>query len=197
MKEADFTNFMKILVCVSGASLINCALKLIQEISQLNDENFVIFSKNSKLVLKSENDKFSLDLYEKVIKNKNLTFFDDDDLSAKPSSGSFDIEKTIIAPCSINSLAKINAGICDTLITRSAAVALKEKKQLILGVREMPFSPITCKHLSNLSNLGVIIAPPIIAEYQQAQNLEQMQNFIVGKWLDLLNLKHNLYKKWS
>ncbi len=188
---------MKILVCVSGASLISCGLRLIKELLKLNNENFVIFSKNAKIVLKSENNKQNLELYEKIKTNKNLIFFDDDDLSASPSSGSFAIEKTIIAPCSINSLAKINAGICDTLILRSAAVALKEKKDLILGIREMPFSTINCEQMANLSRLGVLIAPPIISDYTNPKNLDEIYNFIVGKWLDCLNLKHNLYKKWS
>ncbi|EAK3660330.1 UbiX family flavin prenyltransferase, partial [Campylobacter jejuni] len=106
-------------------------------------------------------------------------------------------EKTIIAPCSISSLAKIHAGFADTLLMRAAAVALKERKKLILGVREMPFSTLNLEHMLKLSQMGVIIAPPIIASYSKANNLEQMENFIVGKWLDLLEIKHNLYEKWQ
>lgn len=80
---------------------------------------------------------------------------------------------------------------------RAAAVALKERKKLILGVREMPFSTLNLEQMTKLSQMGVIIAPPIIASYSNAKNLEQMQNFIVGKWLDLLEIKHDLYQKWQ
>ena len=114
---------MKILVCISGASFASLGLDLLQNLSNTNHEIYAIISQNAKIVLqKEENIKFDKNEF------KNAIFFDDDDLSASVASGSFGIEKTIIAPCSVNSLAKIANGICDTLITRAAAVALKEQK---------------------------------------------------------------------
>ena len=122
---------------------------------------------------------------------------DDSDLAAAPSSGSFGIDATIVAPCSINTLAKIYAGFADTLITRAAAVALKERKRLVLGVREMPFSTLTLEHAAKLSALGAVIAPPVLGYYSAQNSLEDMENFIIGKWLDLLNIKHRIYQRWS
>ena len=122
---------------------------------------------------------------------------DDPDLAAAPSSGSFGIDATIVAPCSINTLAKIHAGFADTLITRAAAVALKERKKLVLGVREMPFSTLALEHAAKLSALGAVIAPPVLGYYSAQNSLEDMENFIIGKWLDLLGLKHQIYKRWS
>lgn len=122
---------------------------------------------------------------------------DDSDLAAAPSSGSFGIDATIVAPCSINTLAKIHAGFADTLITRTAAVALKERKRLVLGVREMPFSTLALEHAAKLSALGAVIAPPVLGYYSGQNSLEDMENFIIGKWLDLLGLKHQIYKRWS
>ena len=122
---------------------------------------------------------------------------DDPDLAAAPSSGSFGIDATIVAPCSINTLAKIHAGFADTLITRAAAVALKEQKRLILGVREMPFSTLALEHAAKLSALGAVIAPPVLGYYSGQNSLEDMENFIIGKWLDLLGLEHQIYKRWS
>ena len=127
----------------------------------------------------------------------NVKFYDDRDTGASVASGSFGIEATIFAPCSINSLAKIHAGIADTLSLRAAAVALKERKKLILGVREMPFSPISLKSMSELAALGVIIAPPVIATYGGATNLTDLENFIIGKWCDALGVQNNLYKRWQ
>ena len=122
---------------------------------------------------------------------------DDYDLAAAPSSGSFGIDATIVAPCSISTLAKIHAGFADTLITRAAAVALKERKRLVLGVREMPFSTLALEHAAKLSALGAVIAPPVLGYYSGQNSLEDMENFIIGKWLDLLGLEHQIYKRWS
>ena len=122
---------------------------------------------------------------------------DDSDLAAAPSSGSFGIDVTIVAPCSINTLAKIHAGFADTLITRAAAVALKERKRLVLGVREMPFSTLALEHAAKLSALGAVIAPPVLGYYSAQNSLEDMENFIIGKWLDLLGLEHQIYKRWG
>lgn len=122
---------------------------------------------------------------------------DDSDLAAAPSSGSFGIDATIVAPCSINTLAKIHAGFADTLITRAAAVALKERKRLVLGVREMPFSTLALEHAAKLSTLGAVIAPPVLGYYSARNSLEDMENFIIGKWLDLLDIKHRIYQRWS
>ena len=123
--------------------------------------------------------------------------YGDSDLAAAPSSGSFGIDATIVAPCSINTLAKIHAGFADTLITRAAAVALKERKRLVLGVREMPFSTLALEHAAKLSALGAVIAPPVFGYYSGQNSLEDMENFIIGKWLDLLGLEHQIYKRWS
>ena len=129
---------------------------------------------------------------------KNLAaIHDDSDLAAAPSSGSFGIDATLVAPCSINTLAKIYAGFADTLITRAAAVALKERKRLVLGVREMPFSTLSLEHGAKLSALGAVIAPPVLGYYSAQNSLEDMENFIIGKWLDLLDIKHRIYQRWS
>ena len=128
---------------------------------------------------------------------KCAVIHDDSDLAAAPSSGSFGIDAIIVAPCSINTLAKIHAGFADTLITRAAAVALKERKRLVLGVREMPFSTLALEHAAKLSALGAVIAPPVLGYYSAQNSLEDMENFIIGKWLDLLGLEHKIYKRWS
>lgn len=130
------------------------------------------------------------------LKNRAV-IHDDSDLAAAPSSGSFGIDATIVAPCSINTLAKIYAGFADTLITRAVAVALKERKRLVLGVREMPFSTLALEHAAKLSALGAVIAPPVLGYYSGQNSLEDMENFIIGKWLDLLGIKHRIYQRWS
>lgn len=185
---------MKVLLGISGSSSVNLGLKLLKNLEN-QCELYCILTQGAKLNFKTEN---QANLEEICQENFKYThFLDDKNLSLNVASGSFGIEKTIIAPCSISSLAKIHAGFADTLLMRAAAVALKERKKLILGVREMPFSTLNLEHMLKLSQMGVIIAPPIIASYSKANNLEQMENFIAGKWLDLLEIKHNLYEKWQ
>lgn len=185
---------MKVLLGISGSSSTHLALKLLKNLEN-KCEIYCIITQGAKLSFKSENKENLERFCQKEFKNTH--FLNDENLSLSVASGSFGIEKTIIAPCSISTLAKINAGFGDTLLTRAAAVALKERKKLILAVREMPFSTLSLEHMSKLSQIGVIIAPPIIANYSNASNLEEMENFIIGKWLDLLGISHNLYKKWQ
>ena len=118
-------------------------------------------------------------------------------MSDAAASGSGGYEAMIIAPCSSNTLAKVAAGICDNLLLRAAAVMLKEQRKLIIAPREMPFSPLSIKHMSELSGLGVMFAPPMIAHYSKPLSLNDAENFIIGKWLDCLNIKNNLFKRWK
>jgi 4-hydroxy-3-polyprenylbenzoate decarboxylase len=74
---------------------------------------------------------------------------------------------------------------------------LKEKKRTILAPREMPYSSIALENMLKLSNLGVIIAPPMLGYYSNQQSLDDMENFIIGKWFDLLGIENNLYKRWK
>ena len=118
-------------------------------------------------------------------------------MSGAAASGSSGYEAMIIAPCSSNTLAKVAAGICDNLLLRAAAVMLKEQRKLVIAPREMPFSPLSIKHMSELSGLGVMFAPPMIAHYSKPKSLNDAENFIIGKWLDCLNIKNNLFKRWK
>ena len=118
-------------------------------------------------------------------------------MSSAAASGSSGYEAMIIAPCSSNTLAKVAAGICDNLLLRAAAVMLKEQRKLIIAPREMPFSPLSIKHMNELSGLGVMFAPPMIAHYSEPLSLNDTENFIIGKWLDCLNIKNNLFKRWK
>lgn len=200
---------MKILVGMSGASSVNlgfCLLKALENIAlqEKTIQIYAVMSEGAKLSFLAENAQKNtlhqdelLHFCKDKFKLEKTQFFDNKDLAAAVSSGSFGIEKTIIAPCSINTLAQIYQGLAHTLLTRACAVALKEQKKLILAVREMPFSTLNLKHMYKLSKMGVCIAPPVMASYSKAQSLEELENFIVGKWLNALEIKHNLFKKWQ
>ncbi|NQY95029.1 MAG: UbiX family flavin prenyltransferase [Campylobacteraceae bacterium] len=182
---------MKLIIAVTGASGANLSLKFIDNLPQEIDA-YVVFSKSAKLALKLENNMKVSDL-----KNKNVTIFNDKTISAPIASGSFGADAMIILPCSQNTLAKCAVGISDSLITRAFSVMLKEKKNIILAPREMPYSTIFLENMHKLSGLGVTIAPPVLAYYSKQENLQEMETFLIGKWYDLLNIKNNLYERWN
>ena len=173
---------MKIVVATSGASGVNLGLKTLELLPETIEKHFIM-SDNSQTVLSKE--------------MSDVTLHDNSNIGASIASGSFGIDAMIIAPCSMNTLAKIACGISDNLITRAAAVMIKEQKKLILAPREMPFSAIALENMQKLAALGIIIAPPVMAYYSEQQTLDEMENFIIGKWFDLLGIENNLYKRWE
>ena len=195
---------MKIIVGISGASSVHLGIRAANEILAAGHEVCAIISDGARVTFKSE--KAWEYLSNSRIPNENFLqieeFLDEKiDIQSNmwdaAASGSSGYEAMIIAPCSSNTLAKVAAGICDNLLLRAAAVMLKEQRKLIIAPREMPFSPLSIKHMSELSGLGVMFAPPMIAHYSKPKSLNDAENFIIGKWLDCLNIKNNLFKRWK
>ncbi|CAA6811434.1 MAG: UbiX family decarboxylase associated with menaquinone via futalosine [uncultured Campylobacterales bacterium] len=172
---------VRITVAISGASGANLGLKLVKLIPKDIEVN-VILSDNSKVVLEKENH---------INIHKNST------ISANVASGSYKTDAMIVVPCSTNTLSKIACGISDNLISRAASVMLKERRKLILAVREMPYSTIILENMAKLSSNGVIIAPPVMGYYSEQSSLDDMENFVIGKWFDLLGIEHDLFKRWE
>ena len=212
---------MKIIVGISGASSVHLGIRAANEILAAGHEVCAIISDGARVTFKSEkaweylsNSRIpkaksripSQNLGNSRIPKENFLqieeFLDEkidiqSNMSDAAASGSSGYEAMIIAPCSSNTLAKVAAGICDNLLLRAAAVMLKEQRKLIIAPREMPFSPLSIKHMSELSGLGVMFAPPMIAHYSKPLSLNDAENFIIGKWLDCLNIKNNLFKRWK
>ena len=171
----------KIIVAISGSSGVNLGIKFIENLPE-NFKSYLVVSDNAKVVFKEE---------------ENTTVYQNNDISASIASGSFGCDAMAIIPTSMNTLAKISYGIADNLITRAASVMIKEKKTLLLAPREMPYSSIALENMLKLSNLGVIIAPPVLGYYTDPKTIEDMERFMIGKWFDLLKIEHNLYKRWK
>ena len=172
----------KIVIASSGASGVNLGLKALELLPKEIEKHFII-SEHAKVVLEKE--------------MSDVTLHQNENIGASVASGSFGVDAMLIAPCSMNTLAKIACGIADNLVTRTAAVMIKEQKKLILAPREMPFSAIALENMYKLASLGIIIAPPVMAYYSKQQSLDDMENFIIGKWFDLLGIENELYKRWE
>jgi len=173
---------MKLVVAISGASGVQLGKKFIDYLPG-HIEVHIVASNNALVVEHFE--------------NKQVTLHEANDIAASVSSGSFGVDATAIIPCSMNTLAKVACGISDTLASRVAAVAIKERKKLLLAPRELPFSAIALENMHKLAALGVIIAPPVMGYYSESSTLEEMEKFIIGKWYDALGIENNLYERWS
>ena len=171
----------KIIVGISGASGAHIGFNVLRQLPKETIKHLVV-SDHAKVVLEKETD---------------TKQYNNADIGASIASGSYGADIMMITPCSMNTLAKIACGIADDLITRAASVMIKENKKLLLAPREMPFSAIALENMLKLSRLGVIIAPPVAAYYAETKSIEEMENFFIGKWFDLLDIQHDLYKRWS
>jgi len=172
---------MKLILAITGASGVTLAQRFAKALPK-EIELFIIQSKNATTVFQKE---------------ENIEVFADDDIAAKVASGSFKCDAMIVLPCSMNTLAKVACGIADNLTTRTASVMIKEQRKLILAPREMPFSPIHLENMLKLAQLQVIIAPPILGYYSNPSTLEEMEDFLIGKWFDLIGIEHELFKRWG
>lgn len=173
---------MRLVLAISGASGVGVAKKFITYLPS-DIELHVVASKNAFVV--------------EALEEKNVTIHSNSNIGASIASGSFRVDATAVIPCSMNTLAKIAHGIADNLITRVAAVALKEQKKLLIAPREMPFSAIALENMHKLASLGVVISPPVMGYYSDSNSLEDMERFIIGKWYDSLGIENNLYKRWN
>ncbi|WP_317372813.1 UbiX family flavin prenyltransferase [Helicobacter canis] len=187
----------KFILGISGASGVQLAQGFLAHLPKDFSVHIII----SRGVLECA--KYELGLDSKQLESSLLAvcgsaqIWRDDDIGAPVASGSFGAEAMAIIPTSMDTLAKIACGISDTLLTRTASVMIKERKTLLLAPREMPLNAIACEHLHKLAMLQVIIAPPIIAYYSYPKNLQEMELFLYGKWLDILQIPNNLYTRWG
>jgi 4-hydroxy-3-polyprenylbenzoate decarboxylase len=180
---------MRILVAISGASGVSLGLQALALLPE-EMERFVVLSDHARVVFEKEQG-------QKAVLPAGVQVLKDSDIAAPPASGSFGLDAMLIAPCSMNTLAKIACGIADTLTTRAAAVMLKEHRKLLLAPREMPFDAIALENMLKLARLGVGIAPPVMGYYAGVDSLEKMERFVVGKWLDQLGISHDLFPRWG
>lgn len=179
------------LIAITGASGIILAVKLLEKLKIKDIKTELIISKVAEKIIKIESEYKIEDIRKLADKNYNA-----DDLTAPPASGSYKVNAMIIIPCSMKTLASIANGYADNLITRAADVMIKENRKLILVVRESPFSAIHLENMLKLSKLGVLIAPPIPSYYIKPKNIDELNEYFVGRILDHVGIESGI-KRWG
>jgi 4-hydroxy-3-polyprenylbenzoate decarboxylase len=183
---------MDIIIALTGASGVVYGTRLLEFIKSNTDHKvYLIISENAKKLIEFE----TIFKLETVIEQSDI-YYENTALDASIASGSTKIGAMIIIPCSMSTAAKINTGIADNLICRTADVCLKEKRKLIIIPRETPVNSTHLKNLLELSEKGVLVLPAMPAFYHIPLSVNHQVDFIVGKVLDNLDIDHQLYKRW-
>ena len=183
---------MRILVAITGASGAIYGIRLIEELRKNGVETHLVISDKAKKILEYETN-------YRIGEIENLAFknYDNNDLFASPSSGSFRLDGMVISPCSIKSLSSIANGFCDNLISRSAVCCLKEGRKLVIVLRETPLDLASINNMRLLKMGGAMILPAMPAFYHSPKKIGDLIDFIVGKILDQFNIKHSLFMRWE
>ena len=182
----------RLVVGISGASGVVYGLRLLEALKPLPIESHLVMSRAAELTL----------AYETSLKVAQVQALADvvhpiADVGASISSGSFKTLGMVIAPCSIRSMSEIAAGTTTSLLTRAADVVLKERRRLVLMVRETPLHSGHLKTMLSLSEMGAIIAPPVPAFYAEPEGIDDIVDQTVGRVLDLFELESPLVKRWG
>lgn len=186
------TNKKRLIVAITGASGAIYGIRLLEFLKQLNIESHLIISQAAHLTIPHETTYSVAQVENMADYNYNIL-----EIGAKISSGSFLISGMLIAPCSMKTLATIAASMEDNLISRAAGVILKERRKLVLMVRETPFHSGHLENMLKISNYGGIIAPPVPSFYNGPKNLDDIINHSVARALDLFDIHPQIVKRWD
>ncbi len=181
---------MRILVAITGASGLEYARRLVSVLKQMKSQGIdtrVVVSSGARKVAKAEDGTSLLPKSD----------YDEFDFSCPYASGSNPADVVVVIPCSLKTLGEIANGVGSNLINRAAEVALKERKKLILVVRETPYSLITIKNMERVTLAGGVILPATPGFYGKPKRIEDLIDFIVARTLDQADVKHRIGKRWG
>ncbi|MBN1854877.1 MAG: UbiX family flavin prenyltransferase [Pirellulales bacterium] len=182
----------RIIIGLSGASGVIYGIRALEHLRAMEDvESHLVVSTNARINIQIETDRSLEEVYELAD-----VVYQPDDLAARISSGSFKTDGMMVIPCSMKSLAGIVHSYTDNLLSRAADVCLKERRKLILVVRETPLHKGHLEMMVKAVDLGALILPPVPAFYHQPKTIEDMIDQTIGKALDHLELDHHLFRCW-
>lgn len=176
---------MNILVAITGASGLAYGNRLVEVLRKGRHNVSVVVTAGAKKVAQAEG--------ERLPKSD----FDEKDLAAPFASGSHHFDAMVVCPCSLKTLGEIAGGIGENIVSRAAEVALKERKKLVLVVRETPLSYIAIKNMETVTLAGGIILPACPGFYSKPKKIGDLVDFVVGKTLDSIGVENHLFKRWK
>lgn len=182
----------QIIIGISGASGIVYGVRLLELLQQTTIKTHLVITQSAELTLQQETDYKVAQvkaLADEVHAVKNI--------GASIASGSFKTAGMIVAPCSIRTMSEIATGVTSNLLTRAADVCLKERRKLVLMVRETPLHTGHLRTMTALSEMGAVIAPPVPGFYAKPENLNQMVDHSVGRLLDLFDIDLGVVNRWQ
>lgn len=182
----------RIIVGISGASGIIYGIRMLEALRQAGVETHLVVSKAAEMTLAYETD-----LKAKDLRDMADVYHPMADIGASISSGSFPTLGMVIAPCSVRTMSEIATGVTGSLMSRAADVVLKERRRLVLAVRETPLHTGHLRTMLALSEMGAIIAPVMPAFYNRPQSLDDIVNHSVGRMLDLFGIDSGVVKRWK
>lgn len=182
----------RLIVGISGASGVVYGLRALQLLRNAGVETHLVMSKTAEVTFAHET---SVKIAE--VKAAAHTTYRVDDMAAAISSGGFRTAGMIVAPCSIRSMSEIATGVTSTLLTRAADVTLKERRRLVLMVRETPLHAGHLRTMAALAEMGAIIAPPVPAFYARPRSIEDIVDQTVGRILDLFGIDVGIVHRWG
>jgi flavin prenyltransferase len=182
----------RLIVGISGASGVVYGARLLELLRKLPVETHLVVSRSAEIALALETDLKPADLRARADIAHAIG-----DMAAPISSGSFQTLGMIVAPCSVRSMSEIATGVTTTLLTRAADVVLKERRRLVLAVRETPLHLGHLRTMTALAEMGAVIAPPVPAFYAKPTTLDEMIDHSLGRMLDLFGLDSGSVKRWG
>lgn len=182
----------RLIVGISGASGVVYGLRALDACRELGVESHLVFSKVAALTLAQETELSMADVNAKADVVHKVG-----DVGASIASGSFRTLGMVIAPCSVRTMSEVATGVTSSLLTRAADVTLKERRPLVLMIRETPLHLGHLRTMTRLAEMGAVIAPPLPAFYAKPASLEEMVDQSVGRALDLFGLSWKPVKRWG
>jgi 4-hydroxy-3-polyprenylbenzoate decarboxylase len=182
----------RLVVGISGASGVIYGIETLRQLRQVGLESHLVVSKAAMQTLKHESDMSFSDLQALAD-----VVYSNQDIGAAIASGSFKTVGMLVAPCSIRSLAEIASGLSASLLSRAADVILKERRRLVLLVRETPLHAGHLQSMLDVTNMGGIIMPPVPTFYTKPQNIEEMVSQTIARALDLFDIETTALKRWD
>ncbi len=183
----------RLIVAITGATGVIYGVRLLQALREVTGvETHLLISEAGVLNLHQE-----LDMNRKDVEALADVIHNVRDVGASIASGSFQSDGMIVAPCSMKTLAAVAHGLSDNLISRAADVTLKERRRLVLMVRETPFNLAHLRNMTAVTEMGGIIFPPLPGFYHRPATIEEMVDHTLGRVLDLFDLPHALTPRWN